>query len=276
MENLYSIGQMAKMFQLPIKTLRYYDEIDLFNPQYLNEKTGYRYYTADQFEHISTIIFLKILGMPLKKIKNHLENPDIDDFLALLKEQKQQTERKIIELEEIKKKFQIRIGAIEEAKNIKQFNEVIIRTLPKRRIVLLKEPFFLNSRIELLLKKLEAKINLTLPVIIGNVVLRMAKEKIEQQCFDEYNAVGMILETIKIKPSLVEVIDSGTFACIWFKGSHQQAHIYYQRLLNYISRHNYRIIGDSIERTISNEFITKDRKYHITEIEIPIDTRYHQ
>ncbi|QOR36496.1 MerR family transcriptional regulator [Clostridium sp. 'deep sea'] len=270
MENKYSIGQMAKMFNLPVKTLRYYDEINLFKPQFINEKTGYRYYSADQIEHLDTVLFLKILGMPLKKIKKHLDNPVIDDFLMLLKEQQKQTERKIEELKDIHNKFQTRIDAIEEIKRIEEFNKVIEKRISKRRIVLLKESFYLNTSLELLLKKLERKINIMLPVIIGNVILRMSKDNMQSHKFYEYSSVGMLLESIKIKPNLVEEIPESDFVCIWFKGTHEQAHLYYNTLLNYIQQHNYTIIGNSIERTISNQFITKNTEYHITGIEIPV------
>ena len=270
MQNKYSIGQMAKMFNLSVKTLRYYDDINLFKPQFVNEKTGYRYYTADQIEHLDTILFLKILGMPLKKIKKHLDNPVIDDFLELLIEQQKQTEKQIEKLKDIHKKFQTRIDAIEEIKRIEEFNKVIEKRIEKRHIVLLKENFSLDTKLDLLLKKLDRRINVTLPIIIGNVLVRMSQENMKKGIFNEYCSVGMLLESTKIKLNLVEEIPESDFVCIWFKGTHDQAHIYYKILLDYINEHNYTISGNSIERTISNQFITKNTEYHITGIEIPI------
>jgi len=88
MKNKFTIGEISKLHNIPVKTLRYYDEIGLFKPIEINEKTGYRYYSIEQFEHLNTINYLKYLGIPLKEIKEHLDRRNIDLFLDLLKKQK--------------------------------------------------------------------------------------------------------------------------------------------------------------------------------------------
>ena len=47
---MYRIGEFSYLYKLTIKTLRYYDEIDLFKPSYKEPYTGYRYYSEDQKE----------------------------------------------------------------------------------------------------------------------------------------------------------------------------------------------------------------------------------
>ncbi|WP_230591222.1 MerR family transcriptional regulator [Lysinibacillus sphaericus] len=71
MKNRFSIGEMAKLHKTTIKTLRYYDEIDLLKPMYTDKNNGYRYYSTEQFEQLNTIHYLKELGFSLKEIKGH-------------------------------------------------------------------------------------------------------------------------------------------------------------------------------------------------------------
>ena len=59
MQNRFSIGEMSKLMNIPVKTLRYYDEIGLFKPHEVNRHTGYRYYSTEQFEQLDTIISRK-------------------------------------------------------------------------------------------------------------------------------------------------------------------------------------------------------------------------
>ena len=47
--NLFTIGEMGGLFRINIRTLRYYDEIGLLKPEVVDERTGYRYYSARQF-----------------------------------------------------------------------------------------------------------------------------------------------------------------------------------------------------------------------------------
>jgi DNA-binding transcriptional MerR regulator len=59
---MYKIGDFSIKVNVPVKTLRYYDEIDLFKPNFVNKENKYRYYTLDQFQHLETIKYLKNLG----------------------------------------------------------------------------------------------------------------------------------------------------------------------------------------------------------------------
>jgi DNA-binding transcriptional MerR regulator len=65
---MHTIGQFSKLTQIPIKTLRYYDEIGLLRPAHVRPGTGYRYYTAEQFERLNRILVLKDLGCSLREI----------------------------------------------------------------------------------------------------------------------------------------------------------------------------------------------------------------
>ena len=56
---MYKIGDFSKKTNVPIKTLRYYDEINLFKPSYQDYFTGYRYYENNQIDEIKNIVKLK-------------------------------------------------------------------------------------------------------------------------------------------------------------------------------------------------------------------------
>lgn len=270
MENKFSIGEISKLFKIPIKTLRYYDEIGLFKPMDVNKDTGYRYYSTEQFEHLHTIIYLKILGMPLKLIKSHLEYRDINVFLELLKKHQKLTEIKINELEEISKKFEGRIIEIEEAKNIQKLECVMVKSIPERNILRLKEKICSEAELELSLKKLDSKTNANFDIIIGKVGLTISMDHIKQMCFNEYNSIFVLLEKDFIQHEDVEKIPQGDYACIYYRGNHHASPKYYKMILAYLEKNNHDIIGDSIERTIINQFISIDKKHHLTEIQIPI------
>ena len=64
---LYTIGQVAEMFQLPISTLRYYDKEGLF-PNLLR-KGNIRYFSENELEALRVIECLKRSGLEIKDIK---------------------------------------------------------------------------------------------------------------------------------------------------------------------------------------------------------------
>lgn len=53
---MYPIGTFSKLVDVSVKTLRYYHEIDLFSPSYIEPKTNYRYYSFNKFSEIEKIM----------------------------------------------------------------------------------------------------------------------------------------------------------------------------------------------------------------------------
>jgi len=87
---VFAIGQVSKMTGLSVRTLRYYDEIGLLKPSDYTEG-HHRLYTEDDVTVLMKIVFLRELGFPLKKIKEHLEGET--DWEAFLKAQYERLER---------------------------------------------------------------------------------------------------------------------------------------------------------------------------------------
>jgi len=67
----YTIGEISKMFQIPIHTIRYYDSEGLF-PFIKRDEHDNRYFEEKDLKLIRSIICLKETNMPLKEIKNYI------------------------------------------------------------------------------------------------------------------------------------------------------------------------------------------------------------
>lgn len=72
----YSIGKASSICDVPIKTLRYYDQIGLLVPQYRKADSGYRYYEHTQLLTLHIIRKLRLLGISLKDIQQIISNCD--------------------------------------------------------------------------------------------------------------------------------------------------------------------------------------------------------
>ena len=74
-QNLFSIGDVAKLFHLSVSSLRHYEDVGLITPEYTDPDSGYRYYGARQFEVLNSIRYLRALDMPLTEIADFLGLP---------------------------------------------------------------------------------------------------------------------------------------------------------------------------------------------------------
>ncbi|MFJ8519661.1 MerR family transcriptional regulator [Lysinibacillus xylanilyticus] len=70
---MLSIGEFSKICGVSTKTLRYYDEIGLINPDETNSESGYRYYSIEQLKRMLYINRLKSYHFSLEEIKTMLE-----------------------------------------------------------------------------------------------------------------------------------------------------------------------------------------------------------
>ena len=63
METYFSVGEISKLTNVPIQTLRYYDKMGLLKPAYINEQNNYRYYSVNQFIKIDLLKQCKLIGL---------------------------------------------------------------------------------------------------------------------------------------------------------------------------------------------------------------------
>jgi len=270
MNNRFSISQLSKVFSMPESTLRYYDKIGLFIPIDVNNDTGYRYYSAEQFERLNIIQYLKCLGIPLREIKNHFENRDEKLLLKILIQFREVTEKKIDDLAINQNRFNKRIEELKSTLNINELGIVRIQRLTQRNSLCISEQIRNRPELEICLKILEKKIRVKSTLFIGRVGVSIAQQDLECRDFTTYSSISIFPEeVIEAEHSLVTLAD-GEYACIYCRNTFFEATEYYEKLLDYINTQGYVIAGDSVERLIIDQFITKDCTKHLLEIQIPI------
>lgn len=76
-DRTYSVGQVAALAGVTVRTLHHYEQIDLLVP---GERThaGYRQYLAADLDRLSQILFYRELGFPLDEISTLLDDPGAD------------------------------------------------------------------------------------------------------------------------------------------------------------------------------------------------------
>lgn len=135
---MYRIGDFSILKGVTIKTLRYYDSIDLFKPEVVDMYTGYRYYSDKQLDDFDVVTKYKNLGFSLEKIKELLKTEKEEDFIRekikeltneiIEKEDKIRALRNILSEDDIKVEFKsIRelpsLGRIYTIKNRNEIDE---------------------------------------------------------------------------------------------------------------------------------------------------------
>lgn len=101
----YSISELAQLAGVSARTLRYYDEIHLLKPAYVNG-AGYRYYGEKEVAILQQILFYRERKFDLKQIQKIISEKDFDIMHAL--------EEHLLGLEEQKKRMDSLIQMVKQ------------------------------------------------------------------------------------------------------------------------------------------------------------------
>ncbi|EMW5901324.1 MerR family transcriptional regulator [Enterococcus faecium] len=127
---MYSIGQVSKMFGLPVSTLRYYDKEGLFPD--IQRVSGIRKFSENELEALRVIDCLKKSGLEIKDIKQFMEwskegSKTFGVRKELFEKQKEVVEKEIAKLERVLAMLNYKSWYYEEA--IKAGNEEAVLTM---------------------------------------------------------------------------------------------------------------------------------------------------
>jgi DNA-binding transcriptional MerR regulator len=131
---MIKIGDFARLSQVSVVTLRYYDEMELLKPVNVDAFTGYRYYSADQLPRLNRILALKDLGFTLEQIKLMLvEDLSVEQLRGMLTAQRSQVEKRLVEEQERLNRIESRLRQIEMENKMPKY-DVLVKTVPAMRV----------------------------------------------------------------------------------------------------------------------------------------------
>src|SRR5512138_1202414 len=111
---MIKIGDFARLSQVSVVTLRYYDEMDLLKPVKVDASTGYRFYSANQLPRLNRILALKDLGFALEQIRLMLVDGLAHEQLrSMLTLQRREVEKRLADEQERLARIEVRLRQIE-------------------------------------------------------------------------------------------------------------------------------------------------------------------
>lgn len=269
-KKLFQIGDVARMFHISTGSLRHYEQAGLLKPEYIDQDTGYRYYSVRQFEILNTIRYLRALDMPLEQIDDFLKNRDIDVIEDKLMKQKELVARKQRELAIIEQKIEHRLDQLRDAMN-SELDVIQLKKVSSCRIVWLKDSLRPKSYLDLeyAIRRLEE--NQTESVVfLGKVGVGISKENLLAGRFDQYDSVFLVLDAEDSYKGTVEQHPEELCVSMCFCGSHKEAGAHYEKMMEYIEKHKMEVTGFSREITMIDYGITNNTDKFVSEILIPI------
>lgn len=127
-----TLGQMARANHMTEKSLRFYQQKGLLEPELVDDETGFRYYGILQSTKIDLINQLQLIGMSLEEIRQLSDDASIEALRAKALEQREVLAQKRKELELADLTAATMVAECDGYLNHPILNEVIFEALPPR------------------------------------------------------------------------------------------------------------------------------------------------
>lgn len=96
--DLISIGELSKISGVSIRALRYYHEKELLIPEFIDQETGYRYYSPSQLSRLILLQACATFDIPLNHIEGLEDKNNYMDFSLFILEAEKSLNKKEKEL----------------------------------------------------------------------------------------------------------------------------------------------------------------------------------
>ena len=257
-EGLLRIGEVARLFNLSVGTLRHYEQMGLLDPAHIDPASGYRYYGSRQLSTLNTISHLRVLDLPLAQIREFVTTRDVDLMQRQLAQQQELIERKRRELERVSCKIDNRLALLHDALNT-ELDSICTIDAPELRCAVLRER--VNPYRRLCAGVADSSTaegparDLCLPGQLGRWDQRRAPAAGD---FDGYDEVFLLLDDTDDYVGDLETRPAARCLTISFRGTHGQATPRYEQLLSYMRERNLTPAGPSREIALIDDIISDD------------------
>ena len=263
-EKLYRIGMFSKMNQVTIKTLRYYNEVGLLRPRFIDPDNGYRYYSSSQLEPLHRLLALRGIGYSIEEIKQ------VQDGVSeqrILQRKKQQLMKEISE----------RMSMLSQIEGYLQQEEenyhMVVKKLPEAIVASMRKT----------VPNFQALFS-TIPEMGAQMERAGCVCAVPEYCFNiyhdnEYKEENIDIEVCEAVTEMKEDIGDLKFkyidevpeaVCTMHKGSYKGIPKAYAAAIEFVENNGYEIIDSARENYIDGLWNKDSEDDWLTEIQIPV------
>ncbi|MCC0636092.1 MULTISPECIES: MerR family transcriptional regulator [unclassified Clostridioides] len=263
----FSIGEVSRLFDLSIKTLRYYDKVGILKPAYVNQENKYRYYSREQFMSIDVIKYCKIMGMALEDIKKLIDSDSsIDSMMNTIDRQNKMIENKIKELSDVKNYLNDIEFKVNELLKY-DLNNVFIKYNKERKVNVYKcnskDEVELEMYLRHIILHIQDKYNDVYPIISGSISYEKVIKEGKALLYDD---IVDFKEREEYENE--HILPAGEYLTIIYDDNWNNAYDYYQKIIDYAKNNNIELVGNFNEIWMLSRVDSDTKEKTLVQLEI--------
>jgi DNA-binding transcriptional MerR regulator len=273
-DRMLKIGEFSKVAEVSVKTLRYYDDLGLLRPNWVDRYTGYRYYTLQQLPRLNRILALKELGFPLDQIARLLRDDLPPGELQRLMRLRQAELEQQVEAEQARlARVAARLRQIEQEGRAPRY-EVLVKRVAPRWVAGVRDTVTDHSEIAALFDELRGSLRghsaLSDP---STPCLAIYYDREHPDRGADVEAAVPLEQRIRAggRLDVHELPGSNTVASAVHQGSYAGLAGAYAALLAWTQANGYRVGGPNLEIYLQGFGSGPDPAGYVTELQLPLE-----
>jgi len=275
-KKLLLIGEVSRISQISIKTLRHYDEIGLLKPIWVDPASNYRYYSQKQLFLLFVIQDLKSFDFSLKDIKEALKRESLEQIYKIYSKKMAETEAQMEKLKKIKERILLRFDLLSSGSHIEEDlsslkgTYIQLKKLPARKIAYTRKVSpFTPKGVILRVSELQKLIShQTESAYI--IIFHESFENPDQTDLEFGTFIGANTD---LDPSIIREIPAGLYVSAVHKGTHKSSLETYKNLMLWIEANQYKAVSPPIKIYIRSLAFTQSTDKLLTEIQIQVQKK---
>lgn len=278
---MFKIGEFSKVVQVPVATLRYYDQVGLLKPVEVDRFTGYRYYSASQFPRLHRILALKGLGFSLEQIGDVLDQGlTPEQMRGMLRLRHAQISQQLVDVQSQLTEVEVRLRQIEHEEQLSSY-DVIMKQVEPMLVALIRAILPEHSAVGALFAEAYEAIG---PRVLealgphhvepGQTMVLWYDTEFKETGVDGAAAYVLRCPVPNCGRMRVEELPAVTMASTIHHGSYNTIGEAHEAVLKWIELNGYQIVGPDREVYLYNaQPIRSDDPSYVTEIQYPVEKR---
>lgn len=263
----YKTGELSKIYKLGRDSLKYYEKLGLLSPS--RDTNSYRMYTLRDICNLNLIKELRTLDFSMQRIKEYLQNRNINTTKTMLKEEICLIDEKLKELTAHRKSLRKRLSSIENTLEHTNFGRIELLYMHQRKALTVNSNVAFDENVDYLIQTLNEKFEDKF-YLVGNSNFGAVfdSKSISEGIFNNYKHIFCLLDEYSTNSNFI--ISEGYYVTYTYKGDYKKTTQVLPMLYKFIESNNYTILGDPIEIYKIDIYETSIEDEYVTQVQIPV------
>jgi effector-binding domain-containing protein len=270
---MIKIGEFSKLSQVSIKTLRYYDEMNLLKPIEVEKSNGYRYYSASQLPRLYRILALKDLGLSLEQVAQVLnEGVSPEQLRGMLRLKYAELQQHLAAEQARLQRVEVWLNTITQEGAMSDYN-VVIKQIEPQLVASIRDTLPAYPAISRLFDELHGYLARYSTDSLAGPATAIWHDHEYKTCDIDAESVIPLKRALPAGERVkVYELPAALVASVVHKGSFNTCSQAYSAIGRWIETNGYRIVGPNREIYLyCTQPVRPDDETYVTEIQFPVE-----